>query len=430
MRPFHNPERCRSPRRSRAPQIAAGVSAGTLLVAALVFSSGDQAAAFGPTGRAAARGHTVTNDAFSPPQSIPSDCSVDVSKTLGPWLRALPANSTVEVPSGSCYQVDEGLALRFPQGLTIDGGTFDNQATSPPPSNGHGTPRGSPVFNVLGGSSVTFENMTIEGANPGGYFARMAFAGGIELQGTSNAVIQNVSIHSTFGDGITLAPLRGGKDHNSGVIKSPVTNVTISDIVVDGAGRMGVTFSSVQGANASNLTMSNIGLDTFDVEADQSNEGAENVTIDGCTSSSPASSNFARSFFSNGGPGSPTRTGNITVEGCTMTEPQGTAAILIERPGTGTTPRGPFLFENDQLSCGQSTSPTIVACVELAGATVDVESSSLVFPSAPPIEAVYSGVNSSNLTFGNDTVTGFGSTGSVDSTSNLSVTGGSWTPAS
>jgi len=365
----------------------------------------------------------------TPPTSVAADCSSDVSKPLGTWLRSLPADTTVSVPTGACYQVDEGLSLQFPVGITIDGGTFENSSTSPPPAKGHGTPKGSPVFNVLSGSDVTFENLAIEGANPGGYDAHMAFAGGIELQGTSGATIDNVTITAPFGDGITLAPLRGGADHNSGKIKSPVTNVTISNVTISGAGRMGVTFGSVNGAQATNLALSDIGLDTFDVEADQGNEGAENVTIDGCTSSSASSSNFARSFFSNGGPGAAKDTGNITVENCTMTEPQGSAAILIERPGTKTNDRGPFLFDDDDLACGQSTSTSIVACVQVTGANVEVQDSDLVFPDASPAEAVYAGAYGADLLFDTDTVTGFGSTGTVDSTSQVTVTSGLWMPA-
>jgi hypothetical protein len=285
-------------------------------------------------------------ETVSPPTGIAADCSSDVSKSLTPWLNSLPPNTTVSVRSGACYQVDERLAIKFPTGLTIDGGTYENAATTPPPSGKHALQRGFPVFNVLGGSEVTLENLDIEGADPTGtYTAKMAFAGGIELQGTSNATINQVSMSGLFGDGVTLAPLRGGTNHNSGKIKSPVNNVSISNLTVDCAGRMGITFGSVSGATVNNVTISNVGLDTFALEADQGNEGAVKVTIDGCTSSSPANTNYMRSFFANNGVGAAKNTGNITVKNCSMTESQGTSAIQAERPGLGTVPRGPVVFD-------------------------------------------------------------------------------------
>ena len=373
---------------------------------------------------------TASGETIAPPSSIPADCSSDVSKSLSPWFNSLPPDTTVDVPSGACYQVDEGIALNFPSGLTVDGGTFENTATSPPPSGKHGINRGYPAFNVLGGSGVTFENMTIEGADPTGtYTATMAFAGGIELQGTGSATISQVTVDGVFGDGVTLAPLRGGKDHESGKIVSPVDNVTISTLTVDGAGRMGITFGSVNGAQVSNVSASNVGLDTFDVEADQGNEGAVNVTIDGCTSSSEANSNFARSFFANDGVGSAKDTGDITVENCSMTEPQGTAAIQAERPGESTTPRGPILFDDDELSCEQSFSPSVAACLVVQGSDVTIENSSVTFPSPSSADEVYDATVSSSLTLPDDDVSGFSSVGTADSTSTVTVTGGTWTPA-
>lgn len=369
---------------------------------------------------------------IAPPPAVAADCSVDVSPTLGAWMRNLPGDITVVPPPGACYRVDEGLKLNFPISLTVDGGTFENTSTMPPPSNGTALQRGYPVFNVLGGSDVTFENLSIEGADPSGtYLGKMAFASGIEFQGTTNPTVDQVSMTGVFGDGITLAPLRGGPNHNSGVIKSPVTNALISHVVVNGAGRMGVAFSSVNGASVTDISLANVGLSTFDVEADQSNEGSVNVTIDGCTSTSPVNpANLLRTFFANGGAGAATRTGNITVENCTMTVPQGTAAVQIVRPGTGTSTRGPFLFLNDSFACGQAGTTSLVSCVAVTGGNVTFRNGTLTFPAASPAEAVYGVASSSVVTFDQDVVTGYGSLGTVDATSSVTVTGGTWTPAS
>jgi hypothetical protein len=181
---------------------------------------------------------------------------------------------------------------------------------------------------------------------------------------------------------------------------------------------------SVNGASISNIAISNVGLDTFDVESDQGNEGTQNVTISGCT----ASTNGPGDFFADGGAGSGKSTGNITVSGCVMEQAQAGTAIWVRRPssGGGTTPRGPIVFENDTLACGASTT---VSCVDVTGGTVTVQDSSLGFPGTTPAENVYRAATGTTLTFTNDTVTGYGSAGTVDATSSVTVSGGTWTPA-
>jgi hypothetical protein len=367
---------------------------------------------------------------FTPPPSIASDCSTDVSQPLGAWLRGLPSNATVDPPANACYQVDEGLPLKFPVGLTIDGGTYENLSAAPSGQNGNGTQRGDPVFNVLGGSALTLENMTIEGVNPGGYLAKMAFASGIQLQGTQNPTISNVTITATYGDGITLDPLRNDSDHKGSGILSATDNATISNVTINGAGRMGIAFvsvggASVPGAAVSDVSISNVGLDTFDVEADQGDEGSQNITINGCT----ASTTGAGDFFADGGAGSGKNTGNITVENCTMDQAQAGTTVWVDRPSSDTTTnlRGPFLFENDSFDCGASTT---VSCVMVSGGNVTISDSSLTFPGTTPAENVYTAAVSTSLTFTNDDATGYGAPGTADSTSTVTVTGGTWTPAS
>lgn len=319
------------------------------------------------------------------------------------------------VAHGSCYRVDEGLALADPQGLTIYGGTFRDTATT-----ASGKSKGNAVFTVVGGSHVSFEAMRISGANQGGYHARLAFAGGIELEGTAQATIRGVTVTDTFGDGITLAPLRGGANHNSGRILSPATDVTVRDVTVRGAGRQGITLASVTGAQLTDVVVTDPGLDTFDLEADQGDEGARNVTIDGCAASGGIL------FFANGGAGSGKATGDVTVEHCTMAKPEGGAAVLVARPRAGAVARGPFTFSADELWCGTSV---YVACVQLAGAQVTLSGVTLRFPKGTTHEAVYHLGSGSTASFQDCVVQGYGRTGNADTSSAAHVSGGKWTPA-
>jgi hypothetical protein len=181
-----------------------------------------------------------TGPTVSPPPSVTANCSVDVSKPLRKWLKSLPAGTTVVAPANACYLVNEGIRLSDPKDLTIYGATFMDKTAAPGPRR---LKKGAPVFTVIKGSGVTLEAMHIVGANPGGYHPALAFAGGIELEGTAGATIRGVTISNTFGDGITLAPLRGGSDHNSGAIVAPASTVVIRDVTVKDVGRQGITFS-------------------------------------------------------------------------------------------------------------------------------------------------------------------------------------------
>lgn len=358
----------------------------------------------------------------APPASIASNCSADVSAPLKTWFKSLPPGQTVVVPAGACYEVNEGIRLKKPQGLTVYGGEFRSTAVPRDQKGQPASAKGYPVFTVLGGSHVTLESMQIEGANPGGYHPRLAFAGGIELEGTADAVIRGDTISHTYGDGITLAPLRGGADHNSGEIIAPTVNVTIDGVTVDGAGRQGLTFASVDGAQVSDVILKNIGIDTFDFEGDQTGEGASSVTIDGCLASGGAI------FFANGGASNAVSTHDITVENCTMSVPQSGSAILIVRHGGGGKAnrlRGPFLFKSDVLRCGASA---YVGCVQLHGANVTISDSQLLFPAGSVHEAVY-GLSAATAAFSHDVVQGYGRSGSASRKSRVHISGGVWTPA-
>jgi hypothetical protein len=356
----------------------------------------------------------------APPPTIADDCSVDVSGGLQEWLDTLAPGTLVRPPAGACYRIDRGITLRLPVGLTIDGGTYRNTTTV---KSFAGASKGRATFTVTGGSQVTFEDLTIDGANPGGYHPALAFEAGIALDGTAHAVIRNVAIDNVYGDGISLDPLRGAGDHASGTILTPTTDLTIDTVVISGSGRQGISLASVDSANIDDVTLSNVGIDTFDVEADQANEGARNVTIDGCTSSTWNGG----SFFANGGAGGGSRTGDIVVENCQMLHPQGGDAVLVQNIPHATQPRGPITFTQDTLWCGESV---YVACLEINNATVSVTRSVIRFTKKSTVhENVYDAGNTSSLSLVSDSVRGWKNLGQGRATSTVLVSGGSWIPA-
>jgi Right handed beta helix region len=339
-----------------------------------------------------------------------SDCSVNVSAALQTWLQGLAPGTIWYSPVGSCYLIDNGINLTFPRGITIDGGVFTERSL------GWLGRRG---FFVIGGSNMTFEHMTIQGPNMTNVWdPARAFQSGIELDGTTNAVIANVRINNVFGDGITLSPLRGSADHSSGVIIRPVTNLTITNVWIDGAGRQGISPVSVQNATMTNVTLHSIDMNAFDFETDgQGNEGAENVTINGCNVDG---ANSLANISENAG-----FTGPITFENCNMTMDGGTAVYV--RSTSNSIENGQILFTHDTLRC-PTTAP--VACIQMMnGQNVEFADSTIAFGSGEPnpTENVYSAVDKTNASFDNDVVTGYGGVGSFDKTSHVNVSGGTWT---
>ncbi len=354
----------------------------------------------------------------SPPATIPSDCSVDVSHPMEHWLHSLPSGATVGVAPSACYLVNEGLTLDNAQDLTISGGTWKD-ASSPAP--GASANLMSAVFWLVGGTDVTLQNLTVIGVNPGGYDPAGAFAAGIRSDGVIGLTIADVAVDSVYGDGIELAPLRAAGDI-SNVIINPSENVSITGVSINGAGRQGITLASVNGATISSVSLKHIGINVFDVESDQWGEGALNVTINGCTDGG----GNGGLFFANAGLSAGSYyTGNITVENCTMMAPDAGDAVLVQSPQLEPHPRGLISFVNDTFQCGSSD---YVACVMAIDARVAVDASRLAIPAGTVHEQVYRASEESGLTFAGDSVSGYGALGSADATSSVSITGGSWTP--
>jgi hypothetical protein len=297
--------------------------------------------------------------------------------------------------------------------ITISGGTWKDD-TRPSPSVPY--PDINAVFWLVGGTNVMLENLTIEGVNGAPYDEGVAFQSGIRSDGVQSLTITNVTVQHLGGDGITLT----GYDWYP---YAPTTNAVVSNVVINDVGRQGVTMSDVNGARLSNIALSDIGLDTFDLESDAYGEVAENITINGCTA------NGGGIFFANAGQaGGSAFTDNIVVENCTMEQAQAGDAIFVQTPA-GEGVRGPFVFRRDRFDCGTSA---YVGCVELMGGDVDIANSSLTFPSnaEPQYRRVWDVYADSTVDFLDDDVAGYSATtaGGGDSTGSYTIRGGTWMP--
>jgi hypothetical protein len=318
---------------------------------------------------------------------------------------------------GSCYLVNEGIKLKKPQGLTVSGGEF-KIATVPQEQRGKSErDKGHAVFWLIGGSHVSFRSMQIVGANQGGYHQHLAFEAGIRSDGVVGLDVSDMNITGVYGDGIELNVLRGAQD-DSGTIIRPSENVTVTHVTIGNAGRTGIAMAGASDVSVSDVHLSHIGINDFDLEADQGNEGAKNININGCTANGAGAA-----FFANGGAGYGQYTSNVTVQNCTMAKLQAGYAIYVATVKKSPSPKGPIAFTNDHLICGHSA---FVACVDVTGGNVTISHSSLVVPPGYDGERMYRARDHSTVAFEDVVAKGYGKAGRADKTSTVSITGGTW----
>lgn len=298
-------------------------------------------------------------------------------------------------------------------GVTFNGGTWDDPNTSPGKAYGGGVGLGRPAFNIVSGTNITLENLSITGVNRGGYQEKLAFNGGIETEGTAGLTLTNVTVAHVFGDCLTLAPLRSETGTN--FIVAPVRDLTVNGFSGTACGRQGITLASVNGASMTNVTIGTTGFDPFDAEADQSDrEGAKNVTVSQCSFSGVVA------IAAGGG-----ATGPITFSHCTMNKAGSGDVLLVNNTSAHQPDAGAITFSDDSLRCGSSI---YVSCFQLSGATnVIVQDTTLTigFESATH-ESVYTVGDNSHIAFTDDVVTGYGHVGTARVGSSATVTGGTW----
>ncbi len=206
---------------------------------------------------------------YSPPSSIASDCSVDVTPALNSWLASVPNSSTIVFKVNACYRIDETLNLNNRSGLVLDGqgATFKAVTTGD---------RTRSQWSTNGGSNLTFKNMIIRGANPHAGTSESAYVASLEAQHAFNIIatrgvtIQNNQAYDLYGDFVYFG---GNSTGFSG-------NATVSDNFFDRNGRQGISITGGDHISVINNDIRNVRRTVFDLEPNTSSGGAFNIFID------------------------------------------------------------------------------------------------------------------------------------------------------
>jgi hypothetical protein len=211
------------------------------------------AVALGPSNPAAAT--TVT-----PPTTIDTTGSTDVTAALEQFFASVPAGATVELPSAARYRVDGVLRLQNLQHVTIDGNGAllfapdDGKALTPPgPKFRLHWPRLREHVEIDGADTLVIRNLAVHGPNASGkYVAALEGQAGFAVLTSSNVELDRVSVSNTYGDGVYVA----GKS----------TDVTVRSGNFENTGRQGVAIVSAANVLVELDHFRGVGRSVVDVE--------------------------------------------------------------------------------------------------------------------------------------------------------------------
>lgn len=324
---------------------------------------------------------------------VPTTVAQCGSSQFGPIVDG----ETLNEPQGVGITMTQPLELNHCTGVTIDGGDWFWPSKSPGKGAGHGVTPGISAFDVTSGTGNTIENLSVQGANEGGYVAKLANSAAINLNGSIGTTISNVQTSHAFGDCLDLEGLRSGSGADA--VTQPVTNLTVTTFGATACGRNNISLVSVDGANLSALTLGSAGYDALDFEDDSGGESARNVVVSDCV--------FDR-YINISAPLS--TEGTISISGCAeQGADAGEAVIVKERPDAA---NGPITINNDILKCGASA---YVACIQQGGGNLTVSNTAITigFKGDAVHEPAYHVGNDGTLTLSGDTVSGYYKPGTV-----------------
>lgn len=294
-----------------------------------------------------------TASAQAPPDTIPADCSVDVSTELNAWLAALPDGVVVDFGTG-CYLVEQTLQVVGKTDVMFSGGTFRALTTGEhlPAWDGKEAnwPRHRAHWRIQNSTRVTFNDTRVEGPN-----SNFIYDSTLEAQhgfavGNGSATFNNVIVRNVWGDFVTAG-------ENS-------VDVIITGLDGSGAGRQGIGIVDSTNVVLQDSTLDRVRRSCVDVEP----LGSIGQVVSGVII---RNNNFIFCGNTTVGVGGSGSSSNITIDGNTSTQP------WFSKIGSSG-PRTNFTFTNN-VSLGSPTSRVLLTL----GAWTDVKIENNTMPVSP-----------------------------------------------
>lgn len=243
-------------------------AAGTTAPAAPPSSSAPAPAATAAESTSAGSAAAVpASNAVRPPGGIAADCSTDVTDSLTRWVNSLPDGSSILFASNGCYLVNGSITVSNKAGLVIDGNGSTFKATRPVAS----PEMNRAQWHANYGRDLTFRNMTLVGIHPTSrpYDGAYEFDHNLFIRGTQGVLVDRIVARNAYGDNLAIAQ---GLDW-----ETIPGDITITNSVFDGAGRMGVSCVACRDVTVDNNTISNTAIFSFDLEIEGHNWPGTNV---------------------------------------------------------------------------------------------------------------------------------------------------------
>ena len=223
---------------------------------------------------------TVPPGTFSPPPTIPADCSVSVTSQLESWLATIPNGSTIVFLPTACYRIDTIFHVWDRIGLTFEG----NGATFRTVTNGTEFPgaRNRSHWKVVHSTDIIIRNIVIDGPNSFGIFApNLEAQHGFEVGGGVRVTISNVVVREVFGDGVRIAKSFGTK-------AQPLPQRDSEDVLIEGStfdkiGRQGLSIISARRVTLRGNNLISAQRSAVDIEPISGNNTVEDIVIDSNT---------------------------------------------------------------------------------------------------------------------------------------------------
>ena len=221
-----------------------------------------------PTPRPTPTPTPPSGNVYTVPASIDSSGGSDVTTALNAFIASVPNGSTISFKAGGHYRSEGILSVVSRSNLTFDGNGATIYATSNTSANRRN-------WNVKASSGITFEQMTVQGANPnpGTYDPNHEFEHGFWIDGSSGIEISHVTMTRNRGDCVYLSDAGGALPWSS--------NIWIHDSTCTGNGRMGIAIVAARHVTIEHNTFSSIAYQVFDLEPNKQSpaQGSSYVMI-------------------------------------------------------------------------------------------------------------------------------------------------------